>query len=344
MANPIDVVIAWVDGNDPEHRKRREHYADTPVKFDDINGETRYANVGEIAYCIASLNRFAPFIRRIFVVTDNQNPGISPEHDGKSLTADGKYPLSEYITENFTTPIPMEVVDHRTIFKGYGEYLPTFNCNSIETMFCRIPGLSEQFVYFNDDVLLLREACPETFFEGNKAVAYGYWHLHWTASLLRILRMKRHGHKEVTFRDIILNSADLIGLKGKFFRLAHTPHPLLKSVLCDYFDSHPEAVIRNIRDKFRSAVQYNPQSLFQNIALQEGKAVEKSEKGLLFYLKPKPDPKYMANAIKRGENMKNAIFMCMNSLDEAAAGDQAMLFEWLTTRLGLNRPYKPVRK
>lgn len=45
------------------------------------------------------------------------------------------------------------------------KYLPTFNCNPIELNFHRIPGLAEKFVYFNDDMFLLRPVEPEIFFK-----------------------------------------------------------------------------------------------------------------------------------------------------------------------------------
>jgi len=61
----IDAVITWVDGNDPEHRRKRAEYgSDSLFKIKDIASSTRYASVGEIFWCVASLNRFAPWIHK----------------------------------------------------------------------------------------------------------------------------------------------------------------------------------------------------------------------------------------------------------------------------------------
>lgn len=74
-AYPIDAVITWVDGNDPEHRRKRLSYEKGgESRLDDVAGDIRYVSIGEIRYCVASILRFAPFVRKIFIVTDGQDP------------------------------------------------------------------------------------------------------------------------------------------------------------------------------------------------------------------------------------------------------------------------------
>ena len=146
MNYPIDAVITWVDGDDPVHRAKRARYTDgvENVDAEDIGGETRFRSLGEIGWCVASIRRFAPFIRKIFVLSDGQDPHL----DG------------------------VEVVDHSVVARGYEEYLPLFNCNGIETLMWRIPGLAEHFIYFNDDVFLTAPVTPEDFFVGDKTICY----------------------------------------------------------------------------------------------------------------------------------------------------------------------------
>ena len=77
-AFPIDAVIAWVDGNDPVHKKKRHEYAGVKeLSNDEVGGDIRFTSVGEIRFCVASLLRFAQFIRKIFIVTDGQDPGLA---------------------------------------------------------------------------------------------------------------------------------------------------------------------------------------------------------------------------------------------------------------------------
>mgnify|MGYP001216085635 FL=1 len=75
----MDAIITWVDGSDPQHvQKRREALSAAGYHIDrPTNGteETRFSNLGEVYYCIASILKYAPFIRNIYVVTDNQVPG-----------------------------------------------------------------------------------------------------------------------------------------------------------------------------------------------------------------------------------------------------------------------------
>lgn len=109
----IDVVIAWVDGNDPKHRDKMKPYLDPQsAKSDDIAGPTRFRSEGEIFYCVASILRFAPFVRKIFIVTDEQNPH-----------------LEEFVQKNFPDNhrTPIEIVDHKILFRGYEQYLPIFS-------------------------------------------------------------------------------------------------------------------------------------------------------------------------------------------------------------------------
>ena len=81
---PIDVVITWVDGNDLHHINKMQPYLRAEFGTESNRslpsfsaGVTRYRSVGEIYFCIASILRFAPFIRNIFIVTDNQDPEIN---------------------------------------------------------------------------------------------------------------------------------------------------------------------------------------------------------------------------------------------------------------------------
>jgi hypothetical protein len=145
----IDAVITWVDGDDPRHMAKREQFGTKRILCqNDVAGNTRYKSIGEIFYCVASLNRYAQWLNKIYIVTDEQNPMIE-----------------ELLTEQFPEgTIPMEIVDHKVIFRGYEEFLPTFNSISIESMTWRIPGLSEHYIEFNDDLILAAPTRPEDFF------------------------------------------------------------------------------------------------------------------------------------------------------------------------------------
>ena len=65
----IDAVITWVDGSEPNYKiKLEENLKNKKI----INRQ--YTQANEIDFCVASIIKFAPFVRKIFIVTDNQKP------------------------------------------------------------------------------------------------------------------------------------------------------------------------------------------------------------------------------------------------------------------------------
>lgn len=133
---PIDAVYTWVNGDDPEWSRRFEQVtAFLPKKrMSNTNvNANRYKNSDEIIFSLRSLNKFFPQVRNIFILTDRQKFEIDdlPAEMAKKL----------------------HFVDHREILPG-NVVLPTFNSNVLSAFLHKIPGLSETFLYFNDDVFL----------------------------------------------------------------------------------------------------------------------------------------------------------------------------------------------
>lgn len=316
----IDAVITWVDGNDPRHRAKRMKYGSTDIlRSDDVAGETRYSNLGEIFWCIASINRYAPFIRKIFLVTDEQDPG-----------------LDDFLKKNFPEGhIPVEIVDHKVIFRGYEQYLPTFNSISIESVSWRIPGLSEYYVEFNDDLALINPTTPEDFFsESGDVVCYAVkYSMFWTW-LTRRIKRKDKGRSKVTFKGVMWNAAKLVGKHGFFLKINHTPHSLRKSIYEEYFSEHPEAVIRNISHRFRHASQFLPQELQYLLLTRKGKCILKPVKGNLFFFQPKDKKGYVEHKLEKLRNVgPGCKFSCFNSIDQMKAEQRKSLSEWIESRL-----------
>ena len=144
VAFPIDAVYTWVDGGDPAWRERKARALRdngwVAASSEQTANESRFVSRDELRYSLRSLHAFAPWIRHIFLVTDDQVPAWLD-----------------------TTRGDLTVVGHREIFGDTGR-LPTFNSQAIESRLHRIPGLSEHFLYLNDDVFLGRPVPPEMFF------------------------------------------------------------------------------------------------------------------------------------------------------------------------------------
>lgn len=319
---PIEAVITWVDGDDPVHRAKRLSWMNggREARFDDVAGETRYRQLGEVAFCVASILRFAPFVRKIYIVTDNQNPC-----------------LDDFLQKNFPeNKVPVEIVDHKVIFRGYEQYLPTFNSSSIESLLWRIPGLSEHYMYFNDDVMLISPVeRSDIFCDDGSPVVYGYWHSAVTARLLRRIRMRHNGHRTIRFRDKMLNAADLLGA-DKFIRIKHTPHHLRRSFFEQYFGEHPDILEKQISYRFRDPSQFNMQCFYYTALALRGECKLITDKKKYIYMEPKEDGSIKKKHLERILADDGALFGCFNSLDKASKENAEMLTGWITARLGIS--------
>ena len=152
----IDVVYTWV-GDTAQLRDMRMHHllrsGQRGAPTD--NSSNRYADNGELRYSLRSIYTFAPWVRRIFIVCDDhQRPPF--------LSADAEQ-----------CSIPVTVVKHSQLFTGdCAAHLPTFNSQAIEAHLHKIPGLSEHFIYFNDDMFLGQPCTPGDFFTASGSARY----------------------------------------------------------------------------------------------------------------------------------------------------------------------------
>lgn len=317
---PIDIVYTWVDGNDPRLNALRRKYSgqDTEEIRDDTGGATRYSNLGELAWSVASVNRFMPWVRRIYIVTDGQDPSRELE-----LTR-----------RNFENPIPVEVVDHRTIFRGMEDILPVFNCNSIETMLWRIPGLSDHYLYFNDDTFVMAPMAPSDWFDGDKMILHGHRMPLWWAALLDRLRMSG-GRNILGFKTPMIAAARTVGASHLLYYY-HTPTAQNRRLLEDFFREHPELPRRNALPKFRERSQFSPHSLCNLLAERAGLLrIERSDINL--FLKPVASrPDYLTVRLARADRRPDLRLGCISSLDKASPAQQKEFEQWICRLLQIS--------
>lgn len=316
---PIDVVFPWVDGNDPEMKAKYSKFADaSQIDNEDVAGETRFNEVGEVFYCVGSILRFAPWVRKIFIITDNQNPQ-----------------LDAFVSDNFPdAETRIEIVDHRVIFKGYEAMLPYCNSNAIETCMFNIPDLSEHFIYMNDDFFLLRPVSPEDFFVGDRVVCFADWQWTWTYRMARLLSPRRHGQKRLGFRDFMFNGMKLVGTGARFLDLAHSPRPLLKNWYSDFYAARPEVLELNLGSRFREPWHWQTQEPFYLDMYRKGRVIVVPKKDRGLYIRPERKPGYVDKRMASW-NDPDAMYLCANSLDQALPEDIEKITRWLDRRLNL---------
>jgi len=247
---PIDFVILWVDGNDPEHERKRSKYL-ADFRLESIkNAEQstdlkRFVQHNELRYCLRSIKQHAPWYRKIYLVTDNQVPAFL---DIPKLHLDR-----------------IEMVDHRELFKGKEEFLPTFNTRCLTTMLSSIQGLSEHFICGNDDLMFGNSVTKSFFYEKGKTVIYADW-----GSIDEGTALTLH-------QQGMIKAANMQGFdQSKFLISSHGFYPLLKSTMFDLAELHPQAFSNNIRYKFRHESQFLPESLFNHFAINSDKGILKS--------------------------------------------------------------------
>ena len=306
MSFPVDAVITWVDGADPAHAaKMREYGGKYTFVDEDVAGSTRYANEGEIYRCVASIRKFAPFIRTIFIVTDNQDPHIP---DGN---------------------IPVKIVDHKEIFRGHEERLPVFNSVAIETMTWRIEGLAEHYIEFNDDFMLCAPVTRNDFFDDSgNAVCYTKVYSMTYVNFTRKLKPLEHGHKKITFKGLMANGARLAGSRWFMLKIYHTPRALNRVFFEQWFAEHPEQMERNISCRFRDASQFSTEEIFFVRMWKSKRLVLRRAKDHMFYFEPKPKKDYVTR--KMAELTDGQwLFCCFNSLDKASEADRKTIIDWM---------------
>jgi hypothetical protein len=322
----IDAVVTWVDGDDPAHRAKLNRLLESLGSTPAAARPTRFRSVGEIDYCITSLLRFAPFLRRIHVITDAQTPPI--------------------VARSRAWPQPMRdklvLFDHRQVFGGLEDCLPTFNSLAIETVMFRTPGLAEQFVYLNDDFFLIKPVQPEDWFRDGRPVLRGSWKaLPERVPAQRMLRSLRHWllrlagvPPRASHGDAQALAARLAGSRDRYLVLGHHPHALRRSTFERFFAAHPQLLRANVEPRLRAAGQFLPHGLASQLELVAGTAQLETD-GRVFYLKPsRTTLARLEAALHAAENDPRKLFACVQSLDEAAPELQQRVAAWFERVIG----------
>ena len=198
----MDIVITYVDGNDPVWKQDYEKTTNVPVM------EKRFRDWGTLKYLLRGIETKMPFIRNVYLVVSHPSQ------------------VPQWVDQE-----QLKVVLHKDIIPE--EFLPTFNCNPIEMHLHRIPGLDEEYLYFNDDMFPVGDCRPTDFFRGGRPVIGYYTHLFASGMYKKICRNS----------DRLARKA--LGIKPSclFTRPQHICSPMLKSQ-CEELYSKVESEIR----------------------------------------------------------------------------------------------------
>ena len=317
----IDAVITWVDGNDPKHKAKMEQYIVDKSTINDKAVRMRYDQVNEIEYAVKSILKYAKFVRNIYIVTDNQTPDFLKDKE----SAKKEYPN-------------VFIVDHKVIFKGYHQYLPTFNCLPIESLLYKIPNLANHFLYFNDDLFLAKETNVTDFFIDGKPIIRGFWtsfyeNLWYKKIKKNVYKVLGKNQKEnlYGYKKGQQNIAKILGFK-KYVLLDHTVAAIRKTTFSNYYKENPEILYRNIKHRFRHPEQYTNQSLANHLEIKNDSFYLKQDYQLVYFQSYKKPLFWLKYKLKSLEKNKNKIFLCMQSLDQCPPEKLKYIKNWLNNK------------
>jgi hypothetical protein len=255
----IDFVLLWVDGNDEEWRNDKNKY----LELEGEKGESKFRDWDNLHYLFRAFEQFTPWVRKIHFVTYGHLPKwLNLSHPKLHIVKH-----SDYISE---------------------DYLPVFNANPLEINLHNIKGLSEKFVYFNDDTFITSSFNEERFFKNNlpcdnlisNAISSSSGVGHFVLNNIEILN--KYFNKSNSIKNNILkwfnpkygvgnlrNIALLPWSRFTGFMDPHQPQPFLKSTFEKVWSLEKEVLEKTSASKFRTCSDVN-QYLFRYWQLAKG--------------------------------------------------------------------------
>jgi len=283
---PVDVVYTWVDGEDPEWRRMKERHLQLAGKGTlnvQAANSARFLSRDELMYSLRSLNLYADWVRNIYLVTADQVP---PWLD--------------------TSNPRIRLVSHADIFAD-ARCLPTFNSHAIESRLHHIDGLSEHYLYLNDDVFFGRVVSPELFFQGNGLSMFFMSKAQLDLGppdLVEPPVMSAAKNNRAIIRDSFgLNITQ---------KLKHVPHAQQRSVLFEMEERFPDRFAQTSANRFRSHSDLSIASaLHHYYAYATGRAVP----GQIRYAYSDVSDPHTPKRLQKLLWMRDSDVICLNDTD-----------------------------
>lgn len=248
MEEQVDIFLTWVDDTDVQWQQEKNIYANFATKIqEDNNGIQRYRNWENLKYVFRGIEKYLPWVRKVFFVTCGQIPNFLDSENEKLVLIHHE----DYIPQ---------------------EYLPTFNSNTIEMNLFRIEELAENVLLFNDDTFIIDFIEKEYFLNkglpGDEAIERiignpPFNHAHCMVNNAYLINKhfdKRNVKRENLgkwyslaygkniFRNIFMNYFKAFeGLKNP-----HEPLIIKKSILSKLWELEPEILHEASKNKFRN--------------------------------------------------------------------------------------------
>ncbi|MDI2097964.1 stealth family protein [Ruicaihuangia caeni] len=298
---PIDIVFSWVDGSDPEYLAERSRYLAQHQLNPADAGATRYRQIDELKYALRSVKAFAPWVRRIFIATDSKPPAwLDTEH-------------------------PDVTVVRSEEFFADTSVLPTYNSHAVESQLHRIPGLSEHFLYSNDDMFFGRPVSPSMFFSPGGITRF-------VEATVRIGLGDTHPDRTGHDNAMRVNRALLRKRFGRTItrHLEHCAVPMRRSVMRELETAFPQDFARTAASRFRSPTDISvTNSLYPYYALLTGRALQQPDARVRYVETTLASTPSALNGLRRGRRFD---MFCLNDGSEPEL-DESTRVELVTSFL-----------
>lgn len=237
---PIDFVVTWVDGNDAEYNSLRRHHWSLQNWNSHSYTSNRFVDQHTLKYVLRSVERYAPWIRKVFILTSNhQRPAWLQTSERCVLVNDS------------------EIVDV--------DSLPLFNSHAFECVLDRIPGLAEYFFYSCDDMFFGRPCLPHDFVQAGKLQLF--------QDLFPNKMAERYNR--VDHQNAWLNNQRLLSEKLGV-KVQETPQHVVtilsRSMMQKAREHFPDEWAATAASKFRLQANIHPVGLTQYVAVHEKQA------------------------------------------------------------------------
>ncbi len=251
---PIDLVYTWVDGTDADYLAQRTHWARSLSLIRGNQDARRFEDHGELQLSLRSVQAYLPWIRTIFIITNDQTP---PWLD--------------------TSHPKIRIISASHLFASKSDY-PSFNSHALEFQLHHIPDLAEHFIYCCDDMFFGQPCQPGDFFD----VAQGKSQCRLSFdnyNLPAFLFYRPGGIQERYWRQAWNNLKYVMAkdFPGYNVRL-HTRHqatPLKKSLLAELAQRYPYIYQTVSANRFRALNDVPPIGFAAHYALATGQAIQK---------------------------------------------------------------------
>lgn len=299
----IDLVYLWVNGNDPQWVAKRNACIGKTEEKSDVNCEGRYADNDELKYSLRSVEKYAPWVRKIFIVTDNQVPSWLDLSNSK-----------------------VQIVDHMEIMPSI--CLPCFNATVIEHFLWKIPGLSEHFLFANDDMFINKSVTPGDFFAKD-----GLPIIRFSRRPFRKLTLwiKEHVQKRKlsNYIQVIRNAANLVEKRYGIYYGGKSHHNI---------DAYLKSDCQHVEEIFRSEIESTltnhvrsvndiQRNIYSYVALAE-------KRGHLHYVTRRTSFKLNIENESHYEKLDrlHPLLFCMNDSEYATESDRQRAAAYLKKR------------